>query len=417
MKIEVLKREKRLDVLKASSYGVQTYGRFNDYPQSVVEILASSVTGTSCVKEYAAFIEGSGFDGELADLRANARQTFNDLLAFASKDFATFGGFALLVNYNANYRISSVHPVPFENVRIALADDNGVVRGYALHPDWGRRNTALKAWSAADIVRVNAFNPAPDIVANEVAMAGGFENYKGQLLYYSNAGEFTYPLPIYDCALTDMNTEEGISNITNRNARNNFLPSGMLVDICQVDQTDDEENATQKLLRQYQGDTNALKMIYAQVASEAEVPRFVEFKTQNFDKEYSESRAAAKDNIGRAFNQPPILRAEQTNAGFSTTEMVSAYNYYNSITGVERAVVERVMQKVVDLWWNACDFVVKIVPLSYEVGETLADRLGGNLSTLLSVVNDANLSEAQKRGVLRSIFQLDEKTINSLLPL
>ncbi len=417
MKIDVLKRERRFDVLKASSYGVQTYGRFNDYPQSVVEILAASVTGTSCVKEYAAFIEGRGFEGELAELRANARQTFNDVLAFIAKDYATFGGFALLVNYNANYRISSVFPVPFENVRIELANESGEVRGYALHPDWGRRNTALKAWSSADIVRVNAFCPAPDRVQFEVAMAGGFENYKGQLLYCSNAGAFTYPLPIYDCALTDMNTEEGIANITNRNARNNFLPSGMLVDICQVDQSNDEENATQKLLRQYQGDTNALKMIYAQVASEAEVPRFVEFKTQNFDKEYSESRAAAKDNIGRAFNQPPILRAEQTNAGFSTTEMVSAYNYYNSITGVERAVVERALQKIVELWWNSCNFNVKIVPLSYEVGETRADKLGGNLSTLLSVVNDANLTEAQKRGVLRSIFELDENTINSLLPL
>jgi hypothetical protein len=416
MRVEVLKRDKRYEVDKSTQYSIQTYGLANDYPQNVIEIVNASVTGSGCVKRYGEFINGKGFaDAELGNMRVNGRkETFNTLLSLVSGDYARFGGFALLVNYNANYRISSIYHVPFENVRLGLPREDGTI-DYAIHPDWGKRNTRLKRFSSEDIVRVSAFNP--DAVADEVALVGGFESYKGQLYYYTNNGAFSYPLPCYDAALTDMNTEEGISNITNRNARNNFLPSGMLIDICQQDQTSDEETATENLLKQYQGDANALKLMYAQVGSKEEIPQFVEFKTQNYDKEYTESRNATKDNIGRAFNQPPILRAELTSSGFSTTEMVSAYNYYNSVTINERNRVSSAFDLLLSYWWIEGEYDATIDALSYDVEMTLADKLGNNLSSLLDVVSNVQLSALDKRGICRTIFGLSEAEINQILPL
>jgi hypothetical protein len=299
-------------------------------------------------------------------------------------------------------------------VRLGLPREDGTI-DYAIHPDWGKRNTRLRRFSVEDIVRVDAFNP--DAVADEVALVGGFESYKGQLYYYTNNGACSYPLPCYDAALTDMNTEEGISNITNRNARNNFLPSGMLIDICQQDQTSDEETATENLLKQYQGDANALKLMYAQVGSKEEIPQFVEFKTHNYDKEYTESRNATKDNIGRAFNQPPILRAELTSSGFSTTEMVSAYNYYNSVTINERNNVSSVFDLLLSYWWIDGVYDATIEALSYDVEMTLADKLGSNLSALLGVISNAQLSALDKRGICRTIFGLSEDEINQILHL
>lgn len=417
MRVEVLKRDKRYEVDKSTQYSIQTYGLANDYPQNVIEIVNASVTGSGCVKRYGEFINGKGFaDAELGNMRVNGRkETFNRLLSFVASDYARFGGFALLVNYNANYRIASIYHVPFENVRLGLPNEQGICTTYALHNDWGKRNTRLRRFSSDDIVRVDAFNPDADVIAEQVALSGGFECYKGQLYYYTNNGAWSYPLPCYDAALTDMNTEEGISNITNRNARNNFLPSGMLIDICQQDQTTDEETATENLLKQYQGDANALKLMYAQVGSKEEIPQFVEFKTQNYDKEYTESRNATKDNIGRAFNQPPILRAEITSSGFSTTEMVSAYNYYNSVTINERNHVSSAFDMLLSYWWIDGAYDATIEALSYDVEMTLADKLGSNLSALLGVVSNAQLSALDKRGICRTIFGLSEDEINQIL--
>ena len=64
--------------------------------------------------------------------------------------------------------------------------------------------------------------------------------YAGQVYYYSNGGKGTYPTPLCDTVLTDMNTEEGISNVSNRNVRNNFMPSGMLVDFNNMDETEEQ---------------------------------------------------------------------------------------------------------------------------------------------------------------------------------
>ncbi|MFR8224885.1 MAG: hypothetical protein ACLU9X_10515 [Alistipes shahii] len=73
------------------------------------------------------------------------------------------------------------------------------------------------------------FNPSPDVVQLQIQAAGGIEFYKGQILYISRAGRNAYPLPLVDVVLTDMSTDEGLSNVNNRNVRNNFLTAGMLI--------------------------------------------------------------------------------------------------------------------------------------------------------------------------------------------
>ena len=73
-------------------------------------------------------------------------------------------------------------------------------------------------------------------------MAGGIDRYNGQILWCSMAGRGIYPTPIYDAVISDMSTEEGLGNIKNRNARNNFLVSAMLVTKRGVPKIDDNGN-------------------------------------------------------------------------------------------------------------------------------------------------------------------------------
>ena len=110
-------------------YGIQTYGDTNDFPQTVSEIVQASKTGNACVSIYNDFVYGHGFkDPGIYKLRVNKEgEKLDKILRMVCKDFTLWHGFAIHVNYNMNFRVSSIHHIPFEALRLAKADDGGFI--------------------------------------------------------------------------------------------------------------------------------------------------------------------------------------------------------------------------------------------------------------------------------------------------
>lgn len=421
MKINVLKRDNRFDLKNDKGLGVQAYGAANDYPQQLIEIVDASGTAKSCVNTYAKFISGKGFeDVDFYGLIVNRFKQTNDYLSNQiAKDFAKFGGFALHINYNLNYKVSEVQHIPFEHVRFKAADpDTGYFDKVAIHPDWGKRFTAIRKFKKEDIQFIDFFNSDVEIIKEQIENAGGFQEYKGQVFYFSNAGERVYPTPIFDAVLTDMSTEEGISNVSNRNVRNNFLSAGMLINtLSKGAPTDsDGENDLSDSVRQFQGDEQAGKIMYVELEDGDTEPKFVSFKGTNYDKEFTATLESSQANIGKVFNQPPILRAEDVGSNFGSDLMKNAYNYYNSVTENERLIIERAFNAIFQNWWNGIptdNFTV--TPLSYEVDLTLADRLGEKqLSELMQIVKSTEIDKNNKIAIAITIFGLTNDEIKTL---
>lgn len=419
MKVTVLKKRKRYDSRNDKSLGIQTYGEKNDYPQQIKMVVDASGTGKSCVNVYSKFISGRGFyDKDFYKKVVNKKGQTNDyILSQISKDYALYGGFAIHVNYNANCQIVELQHIPFEHVRFSALDENGEFDKVAIHPDWGRQYLNLRKWKKEDIVFIDLFNPVKDEIEYQVLESEGWNNYKGQVYYYSNEGKKVYPIPIYDSVITDMNTQEGISNVLNRNARNNFFTSGMLIDYMNVDDTEQQENETEKSLIEFQGDEEACKIIYTQVQSKEEKPDFLSFKGENFDKEFDSTKDYIKDSIGEAFNQPPILRAEDVGANFGADLMKNAYNFYNSVTENERLVIERVYEELFKYWFEPTKGNYEIEPLLYEVKITLAEKFGEKgFDQLMTIIENTILSTEQKQNMLRRLFDLTKEELNDLIP-
>ena len=374
MKIGLLQTEQRFESRNDKVYGIQTYGQNNDYPQRVMDIVAASVSAVSCNNNYKKFINGNGFaDMNFKTAKLNRKeQTADYILEQISSDLAMFGGFVLHFNYNANYKISEIQHVPFETVRFEKLDDDGNFNRVALHPDWARQFTNLRRWKKDDITLINLFDPAPDKITEQCPKIKGTETldlkeYNGQIFYYSNEGDKVYPIPPFAAALTDMNTEKSIANILNRNAANNFLPAGMLVDKKNSDQSKEQEDDTEENFLKFQGSDVACKMMYIQVGSDEEKPEFIPFRTNNYDKEFQVSKNDVKDSIGRIYNQPAILRAEAVSGNFGADLMSQAYSYYNSVTKVERNIIQRVFEAIMLHWWQQETFSnFKINPLVYD---------------------------------------------------
>lgn len=420
MKLSRLKTDRQLDTFNNRGLKIQTYGEKNDQPQRIAEVVEASATASSCVNIYAKFIAGRGFADAAFYKRVvnSCGMDVDALLRTVADDFARFGGFAIHVNYNGLGEITTASHVPFEWLRFEELDENFRFDRLAMHPDWGRRFTKLRPFRNKDIEYFHFFDPRPETIEREVQEAGGWNGYRGQILYYSNRGDKTYPLPIFAAALTDMSTEEGLSNIRLRNARNNFLPAGMIIDYDNTANSEDQERETKAELQAYQGDTVAGKFMYTNVKNGETPPEFKPFKSSNYDKDFEQAEKNVPDIIGRAFMQPPILRAEDVGANFGADLMTNAYDFYNSITEDERTVVSRQFRRIFEHWHDRTINAAgnyEIMPKEYRVNATLAERLGDNIDKVLEIIFDETKGEPVKRAVLSTVFGLEEELINELL--
>lgn len=418
MKVSALKTEKRYDSYSNRWLHIQAYGEANDIPQRLQEIVAASPTGKACVGLLAGFLSGRGFSSPaLGALALNSKgDTADETLRKAAGDYALFGGFALHVNWNALGEVVSVCHVPFEWLRFEELDDKFAFSRVALHPDWGRRFTRLRPFRAADVQWFDLFEPDPAAIARQVERDGGWGNYKGQVLYWSSAGDKVYPMPVYEAVVTDMSNEEGLSNITQRNVRHNFLPAGMVVDYDNTNNSEEQEDETKRELAEFQGDTKAGQLLYVTLRNGDKAPEFVPFAAKNFDKDFEKAEAKTPQIIGRAFLQPPVLRAEDVGGNFGQDTMKNAYNFYNAVTEGDRLVLSSVFGRVLSLFRGVpagTDF--SISPKVYQVSLSVAERLGDRAADVSALVFDASKPEKAKRAVLETLYGLDKKEIDELM--
>lgn len=326
---------------------IKAYGQRNDYPQKILEIIDSSGTGKVCTDIYTKFIEGAGFrDQALAATVLNSnKERANGLLAKCAKDLRKFNGLAMLVKYNALVEPVEYFNVPFEHCRIEIDGKKCYTGRVAIHPDW----TGLRGlpFDLKDIKYVTQFNP--QAAAGEMIAAGGPEVYLGQLLYFTASGDFEYPICPFDAIVTDMLTEESVSTVKHRNAKYNFLPSGILVrkgikPATQDGEEDDNNSTSADEIKRMQGDANTSKIWVVDVDADEEKPEFITFDAKNYDKQYEYTESTVQDNIARMSMIPPILRGVDIGAGFGAELMQNAYDFMNSITNSERRALEVVFK-------------------------------------------------------------------------
>lgn len=355
------KPESRVGVKYSQQFKMQTYGEDNLYPQNLSAITSASGTAKLCLNRYSKFIEGFGFkDLKFSEYVVNRKgDTADSILRYICDDVAKYGGFALHVNYNVFCRIVEVQFVPFENCRLEEEDENGYVGHILLHPDWtGKKTRGGKAIMVdnKNVKKVNVFNPNPDVVRSQVDAVGGIQNYEGQILWMSMDGPMVYPVPIYDSVITEMSTDEGLSNVKNRNVRNNFLVSCMIVAKKGAPQVDNEGREIERQmispedLKKFQGDTNGNKILLVELEDDEDEPKVVEFPMKNYDKDFTVTDESTVERIYAQFHQELFYAIRIGKLGFSGDVMRDAYEYYAGEVTTEQRFIERALDKIFKYW-------------------------------------------------------------------
>ena len=329
-----------------TSKRIKAYGEGNDYPQKVIDIIASSGTGKTCFDIYVKFVRGAGFtDQVLNDTVINDRgERVSSLLGKFSKDLKYFNGFACLVKYDYMGQPFAYYNIPFEQCRLEINNLKEYTGRIAVYPDW--TNVTGRRFDMREVIFIDHFDPSK--VMDQITEAGGPDMYLGQIYYYTSDGDFEYPVSPFDPIITDMLTEESVSTVKHRNAKFNFLPAGVLVrkgikpriasdgTIDSGDRYNAEQAASAAEIKRMQGDMNTSKIWVVDVDADEEKPEFIDFTAKNYDRQYEVTEKTVQENIGRMFMMPPILRGVDIGAGFGADLMTNAYVYMNSVTSGER---------------------------------------------------------------------------------
>ncbi len=393
MRVKELRKKSnvRIDTNYQQQLGIQSYGDDNLYPQTVRNIIAASSTGSECADRLTDFIEGNGFrEVAFSEYVVNRKgDTTDDIHALVCRDVADFNGLALHVNYNVYGQIVELHHIPFENCRLLEEDDNGYVAKIAVHPDWtGKKTRNGKAIlvKKENIDYIDVFNPRKEVVLAQIEDAGGIEYYKGQVLWVSMAGKQTYPTGKSDRVITEMSTDEGLSNVKYRNVRNNFFPGSIVftkkgsnitfdADGNEVKGVDDDEGFTDALI-QLQGDTNCGKIMEVTLESDEEKPEVVPLHSTNYDKEFTVTDASVVERIYSAYGQEPWYCIRIGKVGFSGDILEDAFEYYNSIVSKQQRLIERTFDRIFSYWYEVAnptkDFSVQ--PLKYVRNAAVPDN-------------------------------------------
>ena len=399
MKTYLPQIERRILVRPNQTFGILNYDLDNAYPQRMLELVGASPTAKDCWNKRAKFIGGNGFEEpDLGKQAINNRGlTLAKLLKAIAADKALFTGFGIHVNYNANFKVSSVNYVRFEDIRLGDTDSSDTADKYALYSDWGRKT--WKNIMRSKITFLDRFDPDPEVISQQVADAGGWDKYKGQL-YYFNPEVDDYPLIEADSVWEDFETEAGIKIFNNREVTTGFLPSTMLFMQSRREEADNSgpdgverpyynmPSQLERDLGTFQGTKSAQKIIVIEYDDEHSKPEFQPYSIQNNDKLFETTEKSVEARIIKGFSIPKELINSEKSSGLSNGgEKKEAIREFNDNTASDRLDISEALAEIFSNFyqninpsgnWN-------IVPVPTEVADDITGiKAGASINQLLA---------------------------------
>ena len=391
MKTYLPQIERRILVRPNQTFGILNYDMDNAYPQRMLELVAGSPTAKDCWNKRTKFIAGNGF--EQPDLGKQIINTNGLTLAKLLKAIATdkslFTGFGIHINYNANFKIASVNYIKFEDIRMGDTDCPDTTGKFAIYSDWGRKT--WKNIMRNKITFLDAYDPNPEVIKQQVIDASGWENYKGQLLY-CNPEINDYPLIEADSVWEDFETEAGIKIFNNREVSTGFLPSTMLfmqsrreeADNTRPDSDEQHYYNTPSQLEQdlgaFQGTKSSQKIIVIEYEDENSKPEFQPYSIQNNDKLFESTEKSVEARIIKGFSIPKeLINSEKTSGLSNGSEKKEAIKEFNDSTEADRLELSETFADIFSQFytninpsgnWN-------IIPISTNVADDNAGIAAG----------------------------------------
>ena len=357
----------QVETREDTALGIMKWGTDNSFPQTLKNLIEQSPSAKPAVKRTAKFYKGAGFIGE-SEIVNPYGLTLKQVVSILADDYAMFEAFAIQCNYNIEGRVSSINPMRITDLRFNRFDELNFASKIGYHENFGRNSevnkTVANSVTKEKIKWINRFNPdsvKPQILkigsrkepkGNEmVQMIRGASDYQGQLLYHSEAGHSSYPIPPLQAPINFVLADVENSILVRKETSTGFIDTWLLK--TAMDSEDPTLHALEDAIDQSQGARGTGSVITMSGLSPEELTATV---LENLGSGPSgrkgtiESATIAYDLAQKVINSsyliPPILAGSDQKTGFAAADLKEAYFVFNANTQGGRSIIESELNRV-----------------------------------------------------------------------
>lgn len=333
----------------------------NAYPERMDRLINNSVTAKAAAGVMMQNLIGRGYGPDVDSLIINKAKNLRliDFATDVADDLVKQRGVFIHINWNALFKIVDFSIIPYEWCRVGKTDSEDYAGKIAVCKEWvqPKRN---------EIRLIDIFNPRKKVIEAQVQKAGGWENYKGQVLFINMDSRLIYPLSRIDAVANDCDSEAQAAVYKNRLLRKGFFGNTLVVtrplgaDANQGSKgamdADNERESFRQAIKDSLGAENTggvlcLEMDFAgEKLEDAILVKQIESKID--DKLFNYTETSVRDNILMAFNNLPVglIKTSDTalfgNSGEGIREMKQMY-WEN--TAAERTILTEAVNKLLKL--------------------------------------------------------------------
>jgi hypothetical protein len=409
-------------------------GEDNAYPERMERYRNNSVTASMASNVMVQYLLGKGF-GEI-DNKQIGDYKLKDIADDIARDIVDNRGVFIHVSYNANFDVSEFKVLPFTQCRLGEKDSKLYNGKILVYPNWSENKIDKNKVSVIDV-----YNPNPEIVAYQIASAGGIDKYKGQVLYYNMDNQFYYPLSRIDAVSFECDNEYQASVYKNELLRRGFFGKTLVVtrplieDAFYEDFSDEGIKRLTRLKSERQNFKDGIKKFIGAGEVGGVMHLEVDFAGERLDDailfknidsninpdlfRFTEDSAIVK--ILMAYNNLPVALVKSPDSsllGNSGAALVTAKETYWENTTKERSLLVGLMN---ELWIRHIDYngvPLQITPLitkeintntalaeKQRAQATLKGSVGG-VSALLEIIRSVRSGETDYGSALAIIEEI-----------
>lgn len=381
--------------------GILSYGRLNDLPQRIKETILNSPAGVECDEIKAEYLYGRGFKEEtIHKLIINSKkQSLGLLYKNIAKNEARFGGCSYLIRRNGAFEIIGIEKVPFEFCRLGLPDENGEER-IAVHHDWA--DTSGKQFKKSEIKWFSKYTNELTESIQQAENAGGFDKWNGQIVYFTNEGDDTYPLAPCNPVFQDIETDYLMKLNAWRQAKKGFMPGGIFVrrgvpaiptdaEESIKDESEQEALNFAKNINENQGVENSNNIIVIDSAAAELDPVLLQFDVKDRAAQFKETAEMVRMRIIGCYKQPLIFHAQRIPSGMSDEKSLwdASKIHYSEITASERTNLALSLLPVLNEMFPAMNINEASLEVLPIIDPTIALQTNNNKPNVTQDTNNA----------------------------
>lgn len=336
----IIKKQPAPDSQKDLARDILIWGACNDKPVQIIDTINGSITGSSCINTIRRYIYGTGLTTD-PEYKVGKDLTAYELHRQLSSQVAKLRGVAIHVSYTTDKKMS-LRRIAFESCRLEIPNDRGVITKIHYNPYFG-----LPDFKSDETIVYDTYNP--EAVDQQVAEAGGWPNYKGQVYWKAINSEFNefYPLPEWfgnnagkGGGKKWMEIEQLLSDFHSYNIQKGFLQNVLMKIVGDPDQPipehqkaadsgdryttvgDEFEAYMNKNFAGPEGD----KMLVLWSKIKDEFPELQEFPANTNHDLFLALQRLSTENICISTQVPPVLAGVKVSGTLSKDDIVNAVN-------------------------------------------------------------------------------------------